>query len=74
MISDVLADAVLGLDRYLDDPLYHSVYQGELRDELVALRGVLDAMRQRLDQPPTAPEVSIETIKRLKAKLQAVQS
>lgn len=72
MISDVLSDAVGRLDHYLDDPLYDSVYQGDLRADLIALRGVMDAMRQRLDQPPHAPELSIEAIARLKAKLQAV--
>ena len=53
MISDVLADAVTKMDEYLNDPLYHAVYAGQMREELMALRTMMDSARMRLDKPPT---------------------
>lgn len=55
MISDVLHDAVDGLDDYLGDPLYDTMYSGELRDRLIKLRNEMSELREELDHPPAAP-------------------
>jgi len=51
MISDVLAEAVQGIDGYLHDPVYRRLYGGELRGRLLALRNDMDAMRRELGEP-----------------------
>lgn len=56
MISDVLHEAVSEIDRYLEEPTFAACYQGQTRDELLALRTLMEAMRQRLDTPPTASQ------------------
>ena len=53
MISDVLADAVAQMDKYLDNPWYRNVYAGQTRKELKALRTMMDSTRMWLDKPPT---------------------
>lgn len=52
MISDVLADAVAQMDVYLKEPEYRDMYAGQTRKELKALRTLMNAARQRLDEPP----------------------
>lgn len=49
MISDVLHEAVVEMDRYLDNPEWRDTYTGQTRKELKALRTMMDAARQRLD-------------------------
>lgn len=51
MVSDVLFEAVSGIDRYLNEPVFDNSYQGEFRRELVEIRNKMDAMRARLDDP-----------------------
>ena len=53
MISDVLSDAVSGLDYYLnsDLPLYQEWYSGKLREEITIVRNTMDALRAKLDNP-----------------------
>lgn len=56
MISDVLSEAVDSMDRYLNDPVFKNVYDGELRKELLSLRNKMDSIRARLDMvPPETP-------------------
>lgn len=64
MISDVLHDAVVEMDRYLYSPEWRHHYTGQTRDELKALRTMMDGVMQRLDmlKPATlrpASEVDI---------------
>jgi hypothetical protein len=52
MVSDVLSEAIQGLDRYLkDEPPYNEAYTGELRRRIVKLRNDMDALRVELDSP-----------------------
>lgn len=57
MISDVLANAVAEMDRYLDSPEWRNTYTGQTRKKLKALRTMMDAARQRLDTPPEQHEI-----------------
>jgi hypothetical protein len=50
MISDVLAEAVADIDRWLDDA--PDTYSGELRGRVVSVRDQMDALREELDTPP----------------------
>lgn len=52
MISDVLAEAVDELDRYLRDPVLGKSYTGPTRERIVWLRNGMELVRQELDQPP----------------------
>lgn len=53
MISDVLFDANNEIERYLNDPLYSSIYSDEnLRNQLKALATEMDKIRAYLDTPP----------------------
>jgi hypothetical protein len=52
MISDVLFEAHENIRSYLDDPVFADVYSGELRAEIERVMRTMDALRQRLDQPP----------------------
>jgi hypothetical protein len=52
MISDVLSEAHEGVRSYLDDPVFADVYSGELRAEIERVLAEMEALRQRLDQPP----------------------
>jgi hypothetical protein len=49
MISDVLYDAIEGLDHYLNDRTYDAVYTGELRQRIIALRDEMHALYEELD-------------------------
>ncbi|TAJ79069.1 MAG: hypothetical protein EPO42_06825 [Gallionellaceae bacterium] len=64
MISDVLADAVAEIDRYLDSPEWWDTYTGATRKELKALRTLMDAARTRLDTPPETPREVVITVRR----------
>ena len=59
MISDVLSDAVSQIDCYLENPSFDGCYEGEIRQELLTLREAMDAMRAKLDTPPTAAEIEV---------------
>ncbi|BAW19144.1 hypothetical protein [Ralstonia phage RP31] len=59
MISDVLFEAVDGVDRYLENPLYDSMYCGELRERIIKLRNDMAQMQRELDTPPGAPILPI---------------
>jgi len=54
MISEVLHDAVMDMDRYLGDALFKDLYSGQIRADLVDLRNRMDEMRVRLDAMPPA--------------------
>ena len=56
MISDVLSDAVIAIDEYLDNPIFNDIYTGEIRKEIDNLRAMMDATRQRLDTLPADPQ------------------
>lgn len=56
MISDVMFEAVEQINSYIDDGAGETArtwYSGELRERIVALREVMDALRQELDTPPS---------------------
>ena len=38
MISDILFQSAVGLNRYLNDPFYDRFYYGELRERIIRLR------------------------------------
>jgi hypothetical protein len=59
MISDVLAEAVDGLDCYLNDPTWNRAYCGDFREKIVRLRNEAEYIRVILDTPP---EIIIELI------------
>jgi hypothetical protein len=52
VISDVLAEAVTGMDRYLTTPTYASTYGGALGDRVRAVRAAMLALLTELDTPP----------------------
>jgi hypothetical protein len=52
MISDVLAEAVSGLDHYLDEPDYAETYGAAVRERVLAVRREMDWLRATLDAPP----------------------
>jgi hypothetical protein len=52
MISDVLSDAVIGINLYLRSSEYDDVYSGWLRDEIVRVRNEMLAIGGFLDTPP----------------------
>lgn len=52
MISDVLSEAVAEMDRYLNGAVWADTYTDQTREEIVALRTLMDAARRRLDTPP----------------------
>lgn len=54
MISDVLGEAVTDIDGYLVD--FRSVYSGEVRARIVAVRDQMDALRAELDAQPAFPD------------------
>jgi hypothetical protein len=58
MISDVLAEAISGIDGYLHDPIYGRLYGGELRVRLLGLRRDMETMRRELGEPrrPERPQ------------------
>jgi hypothetical protein len=56
MISDVLSEAYLQIQSYLDDPVYAEVYSGELRAEIERVMGEMQSLRERLDRLPPQAE------------------
>jgi hypothetical protein len=52
MISDILAQMVVDLDRYLTDPSFDHAHVGETRERLIRLRDDADDLRSVLDTPP----------------------
>lgn len=52
MISDVLADAVAKINRYLYSQEWRDTYTGQTRNELKALCTMMEVAKQRLDAPP----------------------
>ena len=56
MISDVLSEAHAHIQEYLDDPTYDKMYAGELRAEIQRVLPAMEALRQKLDRPPTQAE------------------
>jgi hypothetical protein len=52
MVSDVLHDAAIDIDSYLDNDLYATVYTGSTRDKIIAVRKQMDALRGELDTLP----------------------
>jgi hypothetical protein len=52
VISDVLADAVDRIREYLDDPVYATMYAGELRNDIERVVQQMDRLRAELDRPP----------------------
>jgi hypothetical protein len=57
MISDVLFEAIAEMDRYLGDDVFKGAYAGELREEIVAVRTIMESLRRRLDGPAVVDEV-----------------
>ena len=52
MISDVLSEAINGMDKYLDESLYDDVYAGELRDKILRLKTHIERVKIELKNPP----------------------
>jgi hypothetical protein len=52
MISDVLSEACLQIQSYLDDPVYAEIYSGKLRAEIEHVMAEMESLRQKLDRPP----------------------
>ena len=52
MISDILANTINLIDRYLDDPAWNDTYTGEIRERIIRLRDEAEAIRAVLDKPP----------------------
>lgn len=62
MISDVLFEAVEGLDYYLNEPVYDDIYSGELRAWILSLRSAMEDMRRELDNIPKNRPLETKTI------------
>ena len=52
MISDILSQAVIDLDRYIADGTFDHTYIGETRERIIRLRNEADDLRSVLDTPP----------------------
>ena len=52
MISDVLHEAIEGIDHYLNDECYDTLYAGDLRKHIVDVRDAMEKVRQELDTIP----------------------
>jgi hypothetical protein len=52
MISDILFQAVVDLDHYLNDPNFDRTYSGELRERIIRLRDEAEYIRFVLDTHP----------------------
>jgi hypothetical protein len=57
MISDIISQTVVDLDRYLTDPNFDGTYTGEVRERVIRLRDEADNLRAVLDLPPA--EISV---------------
>jgi hypothetical protein len=53
MVSDVLFDSVQNIDDYLSSETYKDVYPSEVREEIVAVRTIMERLRLRLDALPS---------------------
>lgn len=51
MISDILADAMEEIKKYLAEPTYEKVYEGEIRKEINELLLEMNRIRAILDCP-----------------------
>jgi hypothetical protein len=60
MISDVMFEAVEGLDQYLNDSLYDSVYSGDLRARVLAVLAAMKALQGELDAAPPGAADSVQ--------------
>ena len=49
MISNVFADAVYDVDRYLNSEVYDDTYVGKLREESVSIRNRMEAVTTFLE-------------------------
>jgi nitrate reductase delta subunit len=58
MISDVLSDAVVSIQEYLDHPGTRDCYVGPVRRKIVKLMGQMDELRIELDAPPWIDEIA----------------
>lgn len=65
MISDVLFDAVNGMNQYLNDPVYNDVYPARLRKDIIRLRDKIDIMAMRIGSEPSAATRIDEVTKKL---------
>ena len=64
MVSDTLSTCVEELDRYLNDPAFHEVYTGRVRDAIRVVRNNSNALRIVLDTPPgTDPQAQAAHLK-----------
>jgi len=63
MISDVLFDAVMEIEQYLENRIYNDTYEGETREEINKL--VLDMKRMicKLDCPNSPTDADIQKAK-----------
>lgn len=52
MVSDVLVEAVDGLNRYLKEPTFRNVYAGKTRKRIETLIADMEALRVELDTLP----------------------
>jgi hypothetical protein len=52
MISDIISQTVVDLDRYLTDPNFDGTYTGEVRERVIRLRDEADNLRAVLDIRP----------------------
>jgi hypothetical protein len=57
MISDIISQTVVDLDRYLTDPNFDRTYTGEVRQRVIRLRDEADSLCAVLDMPPA--EISV---------------
>ena len=51
MISDVLFEAIEGIDHYLNDPAFDDMYDGEMRERILTVRLAMEKLRIWLDTP-----------------------
>jgi hypothetical protein len=72
MISDVLSDAVIRINEYLDDS--SGTYEGNLRLRIQALVAMMDAIRAELDTPPTTEEIAAHDLKKARMHLTALMA
>ncbi len=56
MISDVLSDAVISINTYLEE--YPEIYSGDLRERIIKVRDEMTAIQRELDTPPNLPDIS----------------
>jgi arginyl-tRNA synthetase len=52
MISDVLSDAVVSIQEYLDHPGTRECYVGDVRKRIMKLMAAMTELRIELDAPP----------------------